>query len=187
MSEDNSQLPKSPTPKKAAPFIAELGVGSWQIADWELTRPYFSAARASEDVRDGGVAFVTCVLVHGIGTSRASGNATVHGQVHVCGSWTVTSSRRVLASVSVNRSTRRRASLTRRVPVAVPAVRTYLPVEIRRLDHQRVAVPMPTRVAHVGANRSRQMRPAIEGNDPRLMDHLVKNDDRAWPTRFLVA
>src|SRR5439155_16008564 len=53
-------------------------------------------------------------------------------------------------------------------------------VEIRDVDDQRVAVPATPGVAHVLANGGRQMRPAVHGNDARVVDHLVRDHDVAW-------
>ena len=66
-------------------------------------------------------------------------------------------------------------------------LRAGLAVEVRRLDDQRVAFPVPRAIAHVGANARRQVRPAVERDDARLVDHLVADGDVARELENLVA
>src|SRR5262245_53769203 len=44
--------------------------------------------------------------------------------------------------------------------------------EIRRFDDQRVAIPAAARVAEPLAQRAADVRPAVEWNDPRAVNHL---------------
>src|SRR5262245_47580916 len=53
-----------------------------------------------------------------------------------------------------------------------------LVVEVRRLDNQRVLLPVAARIAQPGAHRLRRMWTSIEWNDPRIViglreDHRV--------------
>ena len=50
-----------------------------------------------------------------------------------------------------------------------------LVVEVRRLDDQRVAVPAAPRISRPRADARVEVRSSVDGNDPRLMDHLVDN------------
>src|SRR5262249_31185766 len=50
-------------------------------------------------------------------------------------------------------------------------------VVVRRVDDKRVSVPASPRIAIPQFNARRQMGTAIKRDDPRVMDHLVKNDD----------
>ncbi len=55
----------------------------------------------------------------------------------------------------------------------------HLGVEVGGLDHQRVALEAPARVAHPLRDLRIQPRPPVERDHPRLVDHLVLNDDVA--------
>src|SRR5690348_3309242 len=45
--------------------------------------------------------------------------------------------------------------------------------EIRGLDHQRVALPVAARVAHVGTDVGARMRTAVHGDHAGLMYHFL--------------
>ena len=47
--------------------------------------------------------------------------------------------------------------------------------EVRRIDHQRPALPMTARVPHVAANLGIHMRSTVQRNEPDLMHHLEEN------------
>src|SRR5262245_59149655 len=52
----------------------------------------------------------------------------------------------------------------------------HLVGEVCRLDDERIAVPMPARIAHVHPYRRAGMRTTIERDDPALVNHLVAED-----------
>ena len=51
--------------------------------------------------------------------------------------------------------------------------------EVRDVDDERVAFPVAARVAEIRADRRREVRPAVERDDARVVDHLVANRDVA--------
>ena len=53
----------------------------------------------------------------------------------------------------------------------------HLVGEVRRLDHQGVAVPVAARVAHPLADAGRQVAAAVERHDARVVHHLVQDHD----------
>src|SRR6185503_18202546 len=59
--------------------------------------------------------------------------------------------------------------------VAVRAPRA----EVRGLDDERLAFPVAARIAHVEADAGAGVRPAIERDHARLVNHLVPNRDEA--------
>src|SRR4029077_6981511 len=58
--------------------------------------------------------------------------------------------------------------------------------EVRRLDDERVAVPVAARVAHIQADALARMRAAVQPDHPRFMNHLVADGDEALPLHDLV-
>ena len=58
-----------------------------------------------------------------------------------------------------------------------PADLVVLAVEVRRLDYQRVAVPVAARVAHPLAHLRRDVRPAVQRHDARVVVLLRQQDD----------
>ena len=50
-----------------------------------------------------------------------------------------------------------------------------LAVEVRRLDHQRIALPAAARDADPLAKALRRLRAPVERDDPRVVDHLGEN------------
>ena len=94
----------------------------------------------------------------------------------------------VYCSVSLSSSVNRSVIVIRlaRAAAAVAADAGH-PIEILRHDDQRVALPVSARVAHVGLDARREMRPAVERDDARLVDHLVADDDEARRLHDLVA
>ena len=62
-------------------------------------------------------------------------------------------------------------------PVPVPAADARLVGEVRRLDDQRVAFPVPARVAQVLTQALAEMRTPVERNDARVVNHLVGEDE----------
>src|SRR5439155_17937927 len=66
-----------------------------------------------------------------------------------------------------------------RVGIAVHAP----PIEIRRLYYERVAIPVAARIAHIEVDLRADVRTRLrlDGNHPRLVDHLVENRDVSLP------
>ena len=63
--------------------------------------------------------------------------------------------------------------------VKAPIARTnaHPRVEIRRVDNQRIAVPVAARVSHPHADLRSCVRPSVQRNNPGLMHHFVAYDD----------
>ena len=57
-------------------------------------------------------------------------------------------------------------------------------IEVGRLDHQRIAFPMPSRVAHVRPQVG--SRAVVERDDARLVNHLVPDGDQTRRLRDVV-
>src|SRR5262245_15363601 len=56
-----------------------------------------------------------------------------------------------------------------------PELQSSLIIKIGCFDDKRVAFPLTARIAQVLADRLRQMRAAIERNEPSVMDHFRQN------------
>ena len=99
--------------------------------------------------------------------------AKVHGRAHVAGSSKVTAHSTCPSSTGVKRSTSRSRSLDPRYGVRsvkfVVSITSVVPSK------------RPRAVAHVGAHRAGEVRPSVERDDPRLVDHLVGDGHHAGP------
>src|SRR6188472_124240 len=49
--------------------------------------------------------------------------------------------------------------------------------EVRRLDHKRVAFPVTARISQILPNALADVRAPVHWDDPRLVNHLVRDDD----------
>jgi hypothetical protein len=101
-----------------------------------------------------------------------SGIENVHGFVQVDGSSTVTVQRTVRGEMRVKRS----------VSFSVSGFAFWYDAaiaEVRRVDDERVAFPVAARVAHVEVNVRARVRPAVERDHARLVDHLHRDRDVA--------
>ena len=67
-----------------------------------------------------------------------------------------------------------------------PIPKRRLVVEVRGLDDERVAFPVPARVAVPMANGLGQVRTAVERNHPHVMDVLVEDGDDAGRLEDLI-
>src|SRR5260370_30626303 len=52
-----------------------------------------------------------------------------------------------------------------------------LGLEIRCVHHQRIALPVPDGVSGPVANRSRKVRTAVQGNDPKFVNVFREQND----------
>jgi hypothetical protein len=62
----------------------------------------------------------------------------------------------------------------------------HLVVEVGRLDHQRVAFPVSSRVAEPRAHVGRRVRPTVGGNHADFVEHLDQDHDRALALHDLI-
>src|SRR5579871_147433 len=67
------------------------------------------------------------------------------------------------------------------------AADSNLAVEIGRFHDERVAFPMPARIAHVGTDVASHVWAPIRRNHPRFVDHLVADSHVTGPLHDLVA
>src|SRR5262245_30060323 len=135
-----------------------------------LLRKRFLISRAAQNIHQRVVPFVARVLEDAlVGLRHRYGRAprtrergrVVHGELV---------QQRVLVDAS--------ETLDEMELVVSPA-KTGPAVEVRRVDDERVALPLAARIAQPRPHAGRDVRTAVQRNDPRVVNHLVGDDDVA--------
>src|SRR6266566_4314178 len=135
----------------------------------------FAPARSREEMHDVVVIFVTRVLVHlltGIDLSPWNSRRPRSGPCF-----------RILDRKFVSERIRARAgeALRDAERFRIGALENHAVVraEIRRLDHERIALPMAARVAQPLMQVLTDMRAPVHRNDSGAVDHLRRDNDKA--------
>src|SRR5262249_18871337 len=158
------------------------------------TSPLFSSAAAAKDIGDGFVPFVAGILEDLIIRFAAEGNGDfprpcidigiVDGDFVIDG--VCIDAREAFHDVegfTLGDTFNASGSRARRNPAFV--------VVVGGIDNQRIAFPVPARVAVPQFYTGRDVRFSVQGNDARIVDHFVKDDDVArnldYAVRIVVA
>src|ERR1043166_7967559 len=142
-------------------------------------------ARAAQNVEQRVIAFVARVFVHPVAVVAPP--RKLNRERPSVRFWIVDDGRVLQRVVVESRELLRNLQrVAERLAAAVAA--DAVPVEhVRRLDDERVAVPVRARVAHVAADLRADMWTAVEVEESRLVNHLVAEDDQARRLDDLVA